>query len=93
MHRCFGTVMHPKVTLEDGCTIFHGVTLGRKHMNGPFGGIVVGKGAVVCAGAKILGGTEPIIIGENAIIGANAVLTHSVSANTKWGGVPASRLN
>ena len=52
-------------------------------------GITINNNVWIGAGAKILDG---VTIGEGAIIGANAVVTSSVSAKTKVGGVPAREL-
>lgn len=76
VHNCYGTVMHPLVSIEDGATIYHNVTLGRKYPYEPFGGIVVGKNAMIAACAKVLAGEETVMIGEGAVVAANAVLTH-----------------
>lgn len=92
VHNCYGTVMHPSVSIEDGATIYHNVTLGRKYPYGPFGGIIVGKRAMIAAGAKILAGAEAIVIGEGAVVAANAVLTHSIGPYEVWGGIPAKRI-
>ena len=92
MHNCYGTVMHPKVRLGDNSIIYHNVTLGRKNPSGPFGGIVIEDGAIVCAGAKVLGGERPLVVGKGAIVGANAVLTHSIPPYEVWGVIPARKI-
>ena len=92
VHNCYGTVMHPLVSIEDGATIYHNVTLGRKYPYGSFGGIVIGKKAMIAAGAKILAGAETVMIGEGAVVAANVVLTHSIGPYEVWGGIPARRI-
>lgn len=92
MHCGFGTVMYPKVRIGDGAVVYHNVTLGRKYHVGPFGGIEIGPGAMICAGAKVLGGETPLVVGEGAVVAANAVLTHSIPPYEIWGGVPARRI-
>lgn len=53
-------------------------------------GITIENNVWIGAGAKILDG---ISIGEGAIVGANAVVTRSVAAGARVGGVPARELH
>ena len=92
VHNCYGTVMHELTIIDEGAFIYHNVTLGRKYPYGKFGGIVVGKRAMISAGAKVLAGEETLIIGEGAVVAANAVLTQSIGPYEIWAGIPAKRI-
>jgi serine O-acetyltransferase len=99
-HPSVGLVVHPSTRIEQGVTLFHGVTLGRSDAwrsdsaGGPTGGIIVGAGAVIGAGAVVLFRQgETVVIGDGAIIGANTVITKDVPAGEVWIGNPASRVN
>ena len=82
-----GVVIGATAEVEEGVTIYHGVTLGatgkpcqnKRHPT-------VKKGAIIGSGAKILGN---ITIGENAKIGANSVVLRSVPNGATAVGVPA----
>ena len=71
--------------MGDGCTIYHGVTLGgtgkdkfKRHPD-------LGNNVIVGCGAKVLG---PIKIGNNVKIGANAVVLKDIPDNSTVVGVP-----
>lgn len=96
-HRIFGTVVHPNTSLGDECTIYHGVTLGRRnpHETGPLsimGRLAIGRKAIICAGAVVLAGTEGLSVGEGTVVGANAVLLESTGDWEIWAGNPARRV-
>ena len=85
-----GVVIGETAIIGDGCTIFHGVTLGgignemgKRHPT-LYNGVFVG------AGAKILGNIE---IGNNVKIGANAVVLNDVPENATVVGMPARMVN
>ena len=77
------------VTIESGCEIRQGVTLGgnygRKLPDGRSQPIMR-EGVSVGAGAKILG---PITVGARSIVGANAVVVSDVPPDSVAAGVPA----
>jgi len=68
------------LTIEEDCTIGHGVTL---H------GCIIGRGSLIGMGAIILNGA---VIGENSIVGANALVTEGrkFPPNSLIVGSPAS---
>ncbi len=77
-----GVVIGGGVIIKSNCTIYHGVTLGRKKQ-----GYLIPEGdgyptilsnCVLGAGVKVIG---PVIIGENCIVGPNCVITQSVLSN------------
>ena len=82
-----GIVIGETAEIGDGCTIYHGVTLGgtslykdaKRHPT-------LGCNVVVGAGAKVLGG---FTVGDGAKIGSNAVLTTPVPAGATAVGNPA----
>lgn len=80
-----GVVIGETAIIGDGCTLYHGVTLGgtswRKGKRHP----TLGDDVVVGAGAKVLG---PIEIGSGARIGSNAVVVKAVPPGTTVVGVP-----
>jgi serine O-acetyltransferase len=88
-HRGLGVVIHPRTTIEDDVTIFHGVTIGRAAANKPMGPILVGRGAIIGAGAVVLSGESGRVIGNGARIGANSVVTCDVPPHETWVGIPA----
>jgi serine O-acetyltransferase len=97
MHRGFGTVVHPGVTLGADVTLYHGVTIGRADPwlpgeRSPLQRIVLEDGVVLCPGAVVLGRTGVLTVGRGTVVGANAVLTQSTGAQEIWAGVPARRV-
>lgn len=82
-----GIVIGETAVVGDGCTIYHGVTLGGTSL---YKGIkrhpTLGKDVVVGAGAKVLGG---FTVGDGAKVGSNAVVTKPVPPGATAVGNPA----
>ena len=74
-----GVVIGETATIGNGCTIYHGVTLGGTGKNKCKRHPDIGNNIIIGAGAQILG---PIKIGDNAKIGANATITKDVPENS-----------
>ena len=82
-----GVVIGETAVVGDGCTIYHGVTLGGTSLNtGSKRHPTLGNNVVVAAGAKVLGGFE---VGDGAKIGSNAVVIKPVPAGATAVGIPA----
>jgi serine O-acetyltransferase len=82
-----GVVIGETAVVGDGCTIYHGVTLGGTSLyKGAKRHPTLGRNVVVSAGAKVLGGFE---VGDNAKIGSNAVVIKPVPAGATAVGIPA----
>jgi serine O-acetyltransferase len=82
-----GIVIGETAEIGDGCTIYHGVTLGGTSLyKGTKRHPTLGKNVVVSAGAKVLGGFE---VGDNAKVGSNAVVIKPVPAGATAVGIPA----
>ena len=85
IHHFGGIMIHPDAVVGEGCTLYHGVTLGDR---GGWGGApLVGNEVIIGAGAKVLGAIE---IGDRSIIGANAVVVTSIPPDSMAVGVPAT---
>ncbi|QXL85618.1 serine O-acetyltransferase [Comamonas sp. NLF-1-9] len=82
-----GVVIGETAEIGDGCTIYHGVTLGGTTLyKGTKRHPTLGRGVVVSAGAKVLGG---FVVGDGAKIGSNAVVIKPVPAGATAVGIPA----
>lgn len=82
-----GVVVGETAEIGDGCTIYHGVTLGGTSLyKGAKRHPTLGRDVVVGAGAKVLGG---FTVGDGAKIGSNAVVTKPVPAGATAVGNPA----
>lgn len=82
-----GIVIGETAVVGDGCTIYHGVTLGGTSLyKGAKRHPTLGKDVVVGAGAKVLGG---FTVGDGAKVGSNAVVTKPVPAGATAVGNPA----
>lgn len=82
-----GIVIGETAVVGDGCTIYHGVTLGGTSLyKGAKRHPTLGRDVVVSAGAKVLGGFE---VGDGAKIGSNAVVIKPVPAGATAVGIPA----
>lgn len=82
-----GVVIGETAVVGDGCTIYHGVTLGGTALyKGEKRHPSLGRDVVVGAGAKVLGGFE---VGDGAKVGSNAVVTKPVPAGATAVGNPA----
>jgi serine O-acetyltransferase len=81
-----GVVIGETAEIMDGCTLYHGVTLGGTSWNKGKRHPTLMPGVVIGAGAKVLG---PIIIGEGAKVGSNAVVVRDVPAGATAVGIPA----
>jgi len=80
-----GVVIGETAVIGDGCTLYHGVTLGGTSWQKGKRHPTLGSDVVVGAGAKVLG---PIEIGSGARIGSNAVVVKEVPPGTTVVGVP-----
>jgi len=82
-----GIVIGETAEIGDGCTIYHGVTLGGTALyKGAKRHPTLGRDVIVGAGAKVLGGFE---VGDGAKVGSNAVVTKPVPAGATAVGNPA----
>ena len=82
-----GVVIGEPAVVGDGCTIYHGVTLGGTALyKGTKRHPTLGKNVVVGAGAQVLGG---FTVGDGAKVGSNAVVTKPVPAGATAVGNPA----
>lgn len=81
-----GVVIGETAVIKDGCTLYHGVTLGGTSWNKGKRHPTLERGVVIGAGAKVLG---PIIVGEGAKIGSNAVVVREVPPGATAVGIPA----
>ena len=82
-----GIVIGETAEVGDGCTIYHGVTLGGTSLyKGAKRHPTLGRDVVVGAGAKVLGGFD---VGDGARVGSNAVVTKPVPAGATAVGNPA----
>jgi serine O-acetyltransferase len=84
LHHFGGIIVHSEAVIGEGCTLYHGVTLGD--LGGWGGAPRIGNHVVIGAGAKILGQIE---VDDHCRIGANAVVRTSVPAGCLAVGVPA----
>lgn len=84
IHHFGGIILHSETVIGEGCTIYHGVTIGDLGERG--GAPRIGDYVLIGAGAKLLGHIE---IGDHCHIGANAVVRTSVPAGCLAVGVPA----
>ena len=85
-----GVVIGETAVIGDGCTLYHGVTLGGTSLEKGKRHPTLEAGVTVGAGAKILG---PIVIGAEARIGSNAVVVKDVPAKATAVGIPARILD
>lgn len=82
-----GIVIGETAEVGDGCTIYHGVTLGGTSLyKGAKRHPTLGRDVVIGAGAKVLGG---FTVGDGAKVGSNAVVTKPVPAGATAVGNPA----
>jgi len=82
-----GVVIGETAEIGDGCTIYHGVTLGGVSLHkGSKRHPTLGRDVVIGAGAKVLGG---FVVGDGARVGSNAVLTKAVPPGATAVGNPA----
>jgi serine O-acetyltransferase len=84
IHHFGGIIMHSDTIIGQGCTLYHGVTLGD--LGGWGGAPHIGNNVLLGAGAKVLGQVD---IGDGCRIGANAVVRTSVPAGCVAVGIPA----
>ncbi len=81
-----GVVIGETAEIGDGCTLYHGVTLGGVSWNKGKRHPTLGKDVVVGAGAKILG---PFTVGDGAKVGSNSVVVKAVPPGATVVGIPA----
>ena len=80
-----GVVIGETAEVGDGCTIYHGVTLGGTSLQRTKRHPTLGRDVVVGSGAAILGA---ISVGDGARIGANSVVVKDVPPNATVVGIP-----
>lgn len=81
-----GVVIGETAVIGDGCTLYHGVTLGGVSWEKGKRHPTLGNDVIIGAGAKVLG---PITLGNGSKIGSNAVVLEDVPSGTTVVGIPA----
>ncbi len=81
-----GLVIGETAVVEDGVSLWHGVTLGSTLSEAGDRHPKIRRGALICAGATVLGNIE---VGANAIVAANSVVLKPVAAGMVVAGTPA----
>lgn len=84
IHHFGGIIIHPDTIMGNGCTLYHGTTVGDRGNSG--GAPRIGNRVTIGTGAKLLG---PIEVGDDVVVGANAVVLASVPSMSIAVGVPA----
>jgi serine O-acetyltransferase len=82
-----GIVIDSAVRIGDGCTIYHGVTIG--HATRGSGAPQIGTSVEMAVGAVLIG---PITVGDGALIGPNAVVVADIPARSTVFAVPGRRM-
>lgn len=80
-----GIVIGETSIVGDGCTIYHGVTLGGTGKDKIKRHPTLGNNVIVGCGSKVLGNIK---IGDNVKIGANSVVLKDIEAFSTVVGVP-----
>ena len=89
-HHALGIVMHPQVTIGDGCRIYHQVTLAAECCIGSEYRIVLGRDVTIGAHSIVIARElHSLRIGDGSVIGAGSVLTRDVPPGQVWAGNPA----
>lgn len=81
-----GVVIGEKVEIGCNCTIYQGVTIGKKNGHYP----VIGNNVTIYPNSVVFGN---ILIGNNSIIGAGTILNKSINENVVVAGNPARIIN
>ena len=81
-----GTVIGETAVVEEGCTLYQGVTLGGTGKERGKRHPTLRRGVVVGCGAAVLG---DIVLGENVKVGAGSVVVRDVPDNCTVVGIPA----
>ncbi|HEX8979074.1 MAG TPA: serine O-acetyltransferase [Parasulfuritortus sp.] len=81
-----GVVIGETAVIGDGCTLYHGVTLGGTSWQKGKRHPTLEADVIIGAGAKVLG---PITLGAGAKVGSNAVVVKDVPAGATAVGIPA----
>ena len=89
-HHALGIVMHPQVTIGDGCRIYHHVTLASESVIGSDHRITLGNGVTIGAHTIVVARAErSLTIGDRRFLGAGSVLTRDIPPGQVWAGNPA----
>jgi len=92
-HYALGIVMHPQVTIGDGCRIYHHVTLAAESVIGSEHRIVLGRNVTVGAHSIIIARSNTSLsIGDGSVLGAGSVLTRDIPPHEVWAGNPARKI-
>ena len=81
-----GVVIGETAVIGNGCTLYHGVTLGGVSWEQGKRHPTLGDDVIIGAGAKVLG---PINVGNGSKIGSNAVVLEDVPTGSTVVGIPA----